>query len=189
LEELIYRGVKKLEIASDDPWHEEAGLDLRNLDRIRKVKGEYKGQIEIRFKGQDEPEDVLPIGRAAQLELPVYKHDSEMCREAMSIKDLTIKQDGSVYPCCYGFFQLSGNLIEEDLDVILERALQDKRLALLNGCGIGSLAYYDGASRAVIGRLRKRLGACGLCWAMYGGEDRLKEKYLSSSRKPSRVLV
>lgn len=157
------RGVSSLDIASNDEYHREQGLTLDDED-IRLAK-KFVPTI---FRGNDS--DIMPLGRGRSLEIdhaPMNYKCSAIVKRNISpdshIKKITVRNDGSVSPCCYSLIRYGGNIFSESLESIFERSEIDVRLQALANEGLKGFLLADGFLDEEINSSLKDLGKCRTC--------------------------
>lgn len=162
LQYLREKRVTDLDISSDDRYHEKQGLRLD--PKLVNLARSYIPEVSVRGVG-----NVLSIGRAYGAN-NTYSLDSWLCKNANRGRnsDVTVRNDGKVYPCCFPIFEYSGNIFEEPLINILDRAKEDPRLRVLNNYGFRGIALADGAKSIELEKLILKRGTCGACAELYG---------------------
>lgn len=179
LEGLKSKGVTNLDVTSDDSYHK---MGKKELEKIRKV-GEkvFDGRIEVRGAGKR----VVPIGRARE-EVPKKNWEKYGC----SLNDdkpwwrVDISVDGGVYPCCWQATPPMGDLSEEPLSKILERARgKDGVFRKLAGKGFSSLSPEELGLEIGKEELDKMIGGEGDCATCYQLYLPLKKKGSSKNDK------
>ena len=171
LNELSKLGVTSIDIAAKDKYHFEQGLKKENLQRIVDIGEEYTDIKPIETRGTQKRCYVVPLGRAAkngfrarEMKIPkgwIY------CKNALNDYKLTIRQNGSVHPCCFDIFQLPGNVIQEPLVDIVKKARKQTKFRLLNGKGPKPIIIQEGYDRRKINELIKKRSWCGMCFYTY----------------------
>jgi hypothetical protein len=171
LEELSDFEVHALDIASGDRYHFEQGVKLENLQRIVALSEEYGLIEDIEIRGTAKRSHVVPIGRAAEngfrardMKIP---QSWVWCKDVFDNHEFVIRQDGSVYPCCFGLFSFPGNVIQEPLVNIVRRAKRQKKFKMLNAKGPRPLFRAEGYSAREVDELIRKRGLCGMCFALY----------------------
>jgi len=160
LGELAERDVCGIRISSNDKYHFSAGLPKQRIMRLRDLAGDYFKKVELRGSSKNY---ILPLGRAEGIE---DLHLSAFCCRNFVEKGVSVLQDGSVYACCYNVVKLPGNLIDEPLISIVERAICDERLMALNRRGFLGVLRQDGFRGDVSQYLEQ--GFCNSCLSIYG---------------------
>jgi len=173
-------GVRFMMVASGDDYHTEQGLDFDGVSwRIRETSG--KSGFLMGWMGTF---DVKPVGRGRDLisDDQVVGCDLD-CRQEfywdweklnggsltpeqelwLPWNSLTVDEKGSVYPCCYRLFKFPGNLVEEPLESVLTKALEDPRLDALFRGGLEAVAVHDGMNEEEARIKIKENGTCGFC--------------------------
>ncbi|VVB79294.1 7-carboxy-7-deazaguanine synthase [uncultured archaeon] len=153
--------VTELDVSSYDRRHAQQGLRLKQY-----VKGlvlEYFPKSG--FRGVDAA--VMPLGRAKKAR---KSYSAEYCIGANKKKksSVTIRSSGIVSPCCFSLLKYEGNVFEEPLLDILNRARENPRLQALNRSGFIGLAKYDKIDFAHLEQLINQFGECGACAKIYG---------------------
>lgn len=159
---LSERDVSELDISSQDKYHLEAGLKID--EKLIFLAREYIPIVRKRGVG-----NVLSVGRAEGTK-DTYTIIPSLCKNANKGKnsDITIRNSGKVYPCCFPFFEYAGNVFEEPLLDILNRAKEDPRFLALNKEGFRGIASADGVSFTELEKLILDRGTCGACADLYG---------------------
>ncbi|MBN2459916.1 4Fe-4S cluster-binding domain-containing protein [Candidatus Woesearchaeota archaeon] len=181
LEELADLGVSSLDISSYDKHHEAAGINQYNLEMLQEQMDSKLAELEdmslltiplIEIRGASPHKyNLMPIGRANNFKVPLSRlycdFDVLGCKNFLKEGDVNIREDGSVYACCFSLFKLPGNIFEDSLEVILARAAKDKKFQALDAQGIKGLALLDGYSAKQINSSIKKMGKCGFCYSEY----------------------
>jgi MoaA/NifB/PqqE/SkfB family radical SAM enzyme len=143
------QGVSLLDIASKDDYHREQGLSLSSANVA--LANRF---IKTKFRGVGR--SIMPLGRAAHLDVYYYMgYDcKKVSKQNMSSSprrwELTIRNDGSVSPCCYSLLRYEGNIFSESLESILKRARGDPDFQALSTSGLGEVLRRDGVPQEVI---------------------------------------
>lgn len=163
LQYLREKRVIDLDISSDDSYHEKQGLRL-DLELISLARS-YIPEVSLRGAGPD----VLPLGRAKSVETSrlIYPLSCKNSNRGIN-SDVTIRNNGAVYPCCFPIFKYQGNVFEEPLLDILNRAKEDPRFVALNKYGLRGIALQDGVESAELERKIAEFGSCSVCADLYG---------------------
>lgn len=165
--ELIPLGVKGLDITSNDKYHREQGIKTKNLKRLYEIIRDSDLFESFTLRGAKR-RSLMPIGRAEKMNLnnnPLYYKWS--CQNTLKDYQLTIREDGSVYTCCYCFFKLPGNLTKEPLTEMVKKSREDERLRILDDKGVERLLVHDGWKKRDARDLVDAYGGCGVCYRMY----------------------
>lgn len=172
LTDIVSFGVKGLDITSKDKYHRDQGIKTKNLNRLYDIIKKDNNIKSHALRGALR-RDIMPVGRAKEMNLgkPVLNYKKSICKDALTNYRLTIQEDGGVYMCCFAFFPLPGNLIEEPLVDIVRKAKEDERLHILDSKGIKGLARHDGWKKRDIEELISAYGKCGFCYQYYKPEN------------------
>ncbi len=165
LNDLVDLDVKALDITSNDKYHREWGIKRKNLNLLKK-KAEESGLLSVSLRGASN-RSVMPIGRAKGRNLKNCYIDYDYCENSLDRYDISIREDGKVYLCCFSFFELPGNVIEKPLVEIVRQAKKDERLMIMNNEGLESLAVHDGWKERDVEDLIAGYGKCGFCYEFY----------------------
>lgn len=165
-----YREIVELEVTSMD-GHHDIELRMEDSNRLRFMFG---GDIIAYARGFNrQSKTMMPVGRAVRNGFTLDNYvgtNYTDCRECLEKSQLTVAEDGSIYTCCFRFFQLPGNLITDPLDSIIERASKDARLVALSSRGPSLVAAMDNITTEEISRLKNEKKDCGLCYRLFGKE-------------------
>ncbi len=155
LEKLRKYNINRVDIASKDKFHEEQGQpDIFKELRAGFMMNGIFAMIEGAF------DEIMPIGRAAEKSNYEFSYDcGQSCRAG---DGLTMNWNGELSLCCFGFFRLKGNLIEEPLLTIMERNKKRKIIKKARK-GIAEVARYKGMHREEINRLMGKYKSGGFC--------------------------
>lgn len=166
--DLLSLGVEALDISSDDKYHYEQGINKKNLDKLYGLIKDSK-IFNVELRGILGSRGIMPIGRAKEMQLgkPSLNYRGINCKNSLTDYQLTIREDGTVYTCCYNFFQLPGNLIKKPLEDIVRDAHKSERLSIINSKGIKGLAIRDGWKKRDVEDLIDTYGRCGFCYQYY----------------------
>ena len=165
LKYLLKKKVTRLDIASNDKYHSEQGLKLTEKEIALASKF-----MELTYRGT-EKKYVVPTGRAKNIiSTKQAGYDGKECKEALIKKDFNMNNLGIVYPCCYHFFNYLGNIFEEPLNEILNRAKKSPRFNILSEKGISGMVEYDGFKIKEFREMVEEYGVCGACSKVYGKE-------------------
>ena len=157
--------VRGLDIASNDEYHLEQGFKITKKDIELASKF-----MEISYRGT-EKEYVVPTGRAKNIvSTKKAGYEGKSCKNALIKKDFNINNQGFVYPCCYQFFNYPGNIFEEPLYQILNKATKDPRFNALDREGIKGIVEYDGFKIKEFEEMIEEYGVCGACSKVYEKE-------------------
>ncbi len=144
LERLREFRVRKIDITSNDRFHEQKGFDKQNAERLQGLVEE--AELGVSYRGCDY--DIVPLGRGVNLETPKRAEFQQSCIGFLYSNELTVDWEGSVYPCCFGMFKFPGNLINEKLTKIVGLKGQDRELIqeflVMNHSGFKGLADLKG---------------------------------------------
>lgn len=159
---LSEKDVYELDISSADKYHQNQGLKIE--EKFIELAKEY-----IPIVGSRGAENALPIGRANGID-GTFSFYPLMCKNVNKGKnsEVTIRNSGKVYPCCFPIFEYSGNVFEEPLLDILNRAKVDPRFIALNNHGLRGIALEDGIKTKELEKLILERGTCGACVELYG---------------------
>jgi len=172
--ELKEFNLSKLEIASNDIWHENQGLNIDKKSNIlRSIWRDYFSKEILQIRGgSDKP---FPMGRAKRLvSLSDFFKRSycgyDLLNLSISNSGICIDTKGDVFTCCFKAFQLDGNLVNEPLEDIINRAQKTPRYIGLHKHGIKGLALADGWNEKKLEELISKKGECGFCFQEYHPE-------------------
>jgi MoaA/NifB/PqqE/SkfB family radical SAM enzyme len=172
LKELVELNVTRFDISSLDKYHKAAGIDMERPMLLRKIASDSNYFNMLFFGGASrDKKNLLPIGRAKEFRVPLSDLYCDFqpydCEDFLKERKLTIREDGSVYACCFSQFKLPGNIIEDSYNHIHQMAAGDARLRALSRGGIRGLALRDGFERKDVDESIESLGNCGFCYAEY----------------------
>ncbi len=182
------RGVNVVDVSSNSKYHKDMGMDMEKFDNLRAGNRYLDMDLFIPNSFSERSAEVFfPMGRAKNLDVAFedleIKHGGSrvLCHGAILLKrnhyDLTSDIEGNVYNCCFRQFKLDGNLVEEPLEKIINRSLDNNDFYLVNRYGIGVLAESKGVPGDVVRDVVHRQGECGLCFRVFGeGGDMRVEK-------------
>ncbi len=162
LEKLSRFGVTALHITSKDPYHFEQGIKKEYLERIESINKKFGFLDDVCIF---ESGDIFPKGRGKNVinaKTFYYSQDLE-CKGSLNNNYVTINFDGAVYMCCFNLFRLPGNIIEDSLEIIIEKAKEVPTLKALNAQGIKGLAKLIEIPNTIINRRIQKYGECGYC--------------------------
>lgn len=165
--DLLSLDVKDFDITSMDKYHREQGIKTKNLKKLSHIISGSGLFDHFSLRGAPRG-SLMPIGRAEKMNLdnrPLYY--SWSCKDVLDDYRLGIREDGSVYFCCYDFLKLPGNLTKEPLTEIVRKAKKDERLSIVNAEGIKGLMVHDGWKKRDVKHLIDTYGECGLCYRIY----------------------
>lgn len=155
--------VEKLDITSRDKYHEQAGFNFEVLDRIEKISKKYL-ITDVKIRGAGPESKIFPKGRGKNISDKLnFKASFDDCKGNLNSRSFTIDTDGTVYMCCFNIYALPGNIIEEPLEEIIERAKKDEIIQALNKKGIKGIARLEGMEKRDIRSEIEKSGECGLC--------------------------
>lgn len=165
--DLASLGVKGLDITSKDKYHREQGIKTKNLNRLYDIISD-SGLFESFTLRGVKRRNLMPLGRAEKMNLKNnFLYYSWSCRDSLKNYHLTIREDGSVYTCCYCFFKLPGNLTKEPLTEMVRKAEKEERLKVLDDGGIEELLVRDGWKKRDVKDMISSYGRCGVCYRIY----------------------
>lgn len=151
---------------SDDPFHEQGGVDLEKVREIKKY--ESNNTPIIKFLIQDK---VLKIGKAADLEDKyIEKRNCMNNSKTVSNPYLFLDVKGNVSICTWKCIPSLGNLISDTFEEI-EKKLEDDFLGLiLRGNVEEAIAYKEKKDIRILKKQSIKNGQCYLCIKRYGGK-------------------
>lgn len=179
LRELYEKGARTLEIASDDKYHIEQGINP-GLFSLADTESPLGKAVEMLKKetGNPHPVDInarhqnkhnifaVPFGRAKQLPAKEI-NDKSICIAPYKFpEDITINPDGNVYPCCWAATPSIGSALEDNLGKIAQRAIKDKvfRALITEGpVGVAKLTGYYRKSDEPLYRQKQ----CMMCMEVF----------------------
>lgn len=133
-------GVDEVDIASNDEYHEEQGIDTKKLENLIST-GEFSGLPYVSFRGCGS--EVMPFGRAKNL--PKEKHMDRQCNIFPKfVMQMNIDPYGNVYPCCWEVTKPIGSAFEKSFKEIFEHTRQDPLISILMKEGPGNVGRYLG---------------------------------------------
>lgn len=151
---------------SDDPFHEQGGVDLEKVREIKKY--ESNNTPIIKFLIQDK---VLKIGKAADLE-DKYIEKRNCMNNSKTVSNLYLFLDvkGNVSICTWKCIPSLGNLISDTFEEI-EKKLEDDFFGLiLQGNIEEAIACKEKKDIRVLKKESIKNGQCYLCIKEYGGK-------------------
>ena len=161
-------GVKYLDIASDDEYHRNQGINIKNIESLKK-QAKDSGFFKFVYLRGANNQSIMPLGRAKKMHVgEKYVSLMPVCQNFLYQQLYTIREDGKVYPCCFCLHPLPGNIIEEPFDDIISKTEKDERLNMLNSGGIRQLALHDGCKENKVEKMIMSYGECGSCARLYG---------------------
>ena len=151
---------------SDDPFHEQGGVDLEKVREIKKY--ESNNTPIIKFLIQDK---VLKIGKAAGLEDKyIAKRNCMNNSKTVSNPYLFLDVKGNVSICTWKCIPSLGNLISDTFEEI-EKKLEDDFFGLiLRGNVEEAIAYKEKKDIRILKKQSIKNGQCYLCIKRYGGK-------------------
>lgn len=170
LEKLADFGVRRLDITSNDRFHERQGINRKRMRQLSAIAGRYMENVSLR--GADNPKNIMPIGRAKRAANKNNRANYFSCSDYLDKESMTIDENGDVYACCFHFFKLPGNLTREPLSEIVKSAKKDKRLTALSTGGVEELAEIDGLPWKKVSETVRDKGRCGTCAEFYSNEGK-----------------
>lgn len=141
---------------SDDPFHATGGI---NLEKVRSLKIlEDKETPVIKYLVQDK---ALAIGKAKKLDITETENRNCM-NNLQTIENpyLFIDVNGNVYICTWKCIPSIGNIIKEDMQLIMDRLNDEFNLLILQGKIKQAMLLLDGKDHS---RYIKKHGECLLC--------------------------
>jgi MoaA/NifB/PqqE/SkfB family radical SAM enzyme len=163
LQNLKDLNVNHLDITSRDYYHRQQGLKLE-MEKIE-LASQF---IPTTFRGVRKSY-VAPFGRAEKLKIARGIEFNEHCKNAISynMTDVVIKTTGKVSPCAYARFEYPGNVFEEPLRGIIERAEEDRVMNALNTHGLLGLAHLQDKDLLEFSITARKEGVCVVCKREY----------------------
>ena len=153
--ELKELGVESIRF-SDDPFHSTGGIDLEKVRNLKEL--EDINTPKIKYLVQDK---ALGIGKAKSL-----KNDQLDIRNCMNNKDTInnpyffINIHGDVFICTWKCIPPIGNIINEDMNLILSRLNEEFNILILQGKIVKAIKLLDNKNHI---KYAKKHGECLLC--------------------------
>ena len=114
---------------SDDPFHEEGGVDLKKVRELKELEDESTPILKYLIQ-----EKALAIGKAQKLrENQVEKRNCMNHEDTLNNPYLFLDAYGDVYICTWKCIPPIGNMIKEDMNDILKRLQDDFYHNILKG--------------------------------------------------------
>ncbi len=165
LEKLKLAGADSLDITSGDAYH---SIGHDELEKIEEAAMAIFGRALIRGTSDDA---AVPIGRAKR-EVPKSRwrtrdYDLKYKQYEFKYCEITVSVDGGIYPCCWQATPPMGNISDEPLAKILERARKPdiifRKLGEKNGFARLDPENDLGMSKELFDRKLDELSECGAC--------------------------
>lgn len=170
LAKLKSAGATTIYIASDDHYHNISHDELKKIGNVAKT---VFGPGNVSVWGAV---GISPIGRAKR-EVP--EEDWSTGFYDLDYDGVTVSVDGKVYPCCWQATPPMGDLSEEPLSKIIERAREPDGLfrKLADNGGFFSLDPERdlGISEKELDQLVDRFGECGACYEHFRSLKNVKK--------------
>lgn len=135
LKELKEFGVNFIDLTSLDDYHEEQGLNVKNLKHFDSYLDKASQRAGINLEKRGSNSKVMPFGRAKSLDSQ-YQRDSSVCYpEHSKFQSITINPYGNAYACCWEVTPPLGSALENTLDQLIEKAYNDPIMKALEKGG------------------------------------------------------
>jgi hypothetical protein len=160
MKKLMLAGIEDITLASNDSYHivpKEYFLNIQMNGMIADINVCVEGTHLKR-------DELMPLGRAESIvnENELFCDFGTHCKNSLTEKRLTIREDGNAYMCCFSQFKI-GNIFDNPLDLIIESAMNHPVFSSVNSFGIGSALTQFFKNYKVKYRIEKH-GPCGACY-------------------------
>lgn len=153
--ELKNIGVESIRL-SDDPFHASGGIDLEKVRNLKKLEDDKTPIINYLIQ-----EKALSIGKAKNLD--TIETENRNCMNNSHTVDnpyFFIDVKGNIYLCTWKCIPPIGNIIKEDMNLIIERLNDEFNQLILQGKIIEAMTLIDSKDYS---KYIKKHGECLLC--------------------------